>query len=175
MSNPDGSGYDRKKMKNLRRKRPSAWLKLTDNQTLPLVIDALIDAPPGKEFNKKELGDYSGVSRESIREHIDVLLEFGVLKEVSNSSPTRYRLNDSGKVTVELFELNSALNAVGSGGSKNVSEEKKQPLEFPVTGTEIVEKPEQNRKPDDLMDNSRSSSDEGSVFDSPPEVPANAD
>jgi len=106
-------------MKQLRRRNPSAWLELTDNQTLPLVIDALLDSPPGREFNKKELGDHAGVSRESVRTYVDTLLKFNVVEEVPDTNPRRYRLNDEGKVTRALFELQSALNAEGAAARED--------------------------------------------------------
>jgi len=120
-------------MKEIRREDPSGWLELTDNQTLPLVIDALMDAPPGKEYNKKELGDAAGLSRESIREYIDILLKFGIMTEVPDTNPPRYKLNDRGKVTVSLFELNSALNSVGSGEERDVSEKSDQTTDYNPT------------------------------------------
>lgn len=110
----DNSESDQRNAKQLRRENPSAWLKLTDNQTLPLVIDALLDSPPGREFNKKELGTHAGVSRESVRKYIDTLLEFNIVEEVADTEPQRYRLNDEGKATRTLFELQSALNAEGA-------------------------------------------------------------
>ena len=114
MSPTDDSDSTQTDMKQLRRENPSAWLELTDNQTLPLIIDALLDSPPGREFNKKELGDHAGVSRESVRRYVDTLLRFNIVEEVASTNPRRYRLNDDGKVTRVLFELQSALNAEGA-------------------------------------------------------------
>ena len=111
------------RMKRLHRENPSAWMELVDNQTLPLVIDALLESPPNREFNKTELGKHAGVSRESIRKHLDILLKFGIMEEVPDTSPTCYRLNDKGIVTKELFELKSALNQAGTSENKNISQE----------------------------------------------------
>ena len=119
MSPTNDSASDSADMKQLRRRNPSAWLELTDNQTLPLVIDALLDSPPGREFNKKELGDHAGVSRESVRTYVDTLLKFNVVEEVPDTNPRRYRLNDEGKVTRALFELQSALNAEGAAARED--------------------------------------------------------
>lgn len=115
-----GDPPESESIKSRRRANPSSWLELTDNQTLPLVVDALLDSPPGKEYNKTELANFAGVSRESVREHIETLLKFGIVEEVDDTTPTRYRLNDHGKATVSLFELNSALNSVASGEKENV-------------------------------------------------------
>lgn len=114
MTPANDSESDRTDVKQVRRENPSAWLELTDNQTLPLVVDALLDSPPGREFNKKELGDHAGVSRESVRKYVDTLLKFNIVEEVADTNPRRYRLNDEGKATRALFELQSALNAEGA-------------------------------------------------------------
>lgn len=116
-------------MKALRRENPSAWLEVTDNQTTPLIIDALLDSPPGREFNKKELGDHAGLSRESVRNHIDKLLKFGLIEEVPDTEPQRYRLNDNGIATSALFKFNSALNEAGSEDGRDVDEEAIQEAE----------------------------------------------
>jgi len=118
MTGGDSSDSDRRNATQSRRENPSAWLELTDNQTLPLVVDALLDSPPGREFNKKELGDHAGVSRESVRKYVDTLLKFNVVEEVADTNPQRYRLNDDGKATRALFELQSALNAEGATESR---------------------------------------------------------
>lgn len=114
MTLSNSSESDHADMKQRRRQNPSAWLELTGNQTLPLIIDALLDSPPGREFNKKELGDHAGVSRESVRKYVDTLVKFNIVKEVARTDPQRYRLNDDGKATRTLFELQSALNAEGA-------------------------------------------------------------
>lgn len=147
-----------------RRTEPSPWLELTGNQTLPKVVDALLDAPPGKEFNKKELGDFAGVSRESIRAYIDVLVGFGIMEEVPDSSPTRYRLNDRGKVTVELFELNSALNSVASGEAKIISQQDDHIFRLPI---DVGESSDIRQSHIDFqIDNSERSSEGGANLDS---------
>ncbi len=98
-------------MKKIRRNHPSGWLYLTKNDSVNYVLDALIDLPPGKEFNKTELADQVGISRESVRKHIELFLELGILEEVTGTSNQRYRLNIDGRVTNEVFAVNSAVNA----------------------------------------------------------------
>ena len=94
-------------------------IECPDRETAQCIIDALLDSPPGREFNKKELGDHAGVSRESIRTYVDTLLKFNVVEEVPDTNPQRYRLNDEGKVTRALFELQSALNAEGTAATQD--------------------------------------------------------
>jgi hypothetical protein len=43
--------------------------------------------------------------------YIDLLLELNIVEEVPNTTPQRYQAAES-DVVQELFELNSALNAV---------------------------------------------------------------
>lgn len=119
----DHTESELKKQKQFRRANPTAWLELTDSQTGPLIVDALLETPPGKEFNKTELGEHAGVSRESVRSHIETLVKFDILEEVPNTSPQRYRLDTQSVVVMELFELNSAMNEAASNGDTQVKSE----------------------------------------------------
>jgi hypothetical protein len=85
---------------------------LAKHDDVTIIIDALLGLPPRSEFDKTELAEHAGVSRQSVTNHIDLLLALDVLEEVPNTSPTRYRMPRSA-VVQELFELNSALNAAG--------------------------------------------------------------
>lgn len=108
----DDESTDRTSKAESRLEHPSGWLLLTKHDSVPIIIDALLCLPPRKEFNKTELADHAGVSRQSVTNHIDLLLDLDVLEAVPDSSPTRYRMPRS-SVVEELFELNSALNAAG--------------------------------------------------------------
>lgn len=99
---------------------PSGWMRLVRYETTRFLVDALLEAPPGMAFNKSELSRRTGMSRNSIQDHVDLLVDLGVVEELDDSGWAEYRLNDAGRVTVELFELNSAVNAVLSGRSKDV-------------------------------------------------------
>ncbi|QCC51209.1 helix-turn-helix domain-containing protein [Halapricum salinum] len=102
---------DDRDTKEARLQHPSGFLYLTQHESVPILIDALLDLPPGREFNKTELADHAGVTRQTVGAYIDVLIETGVLEEVPKTSPQRYRLAES-EVVEELFALNSALNAI---------------------------------------------------------------
>lgn len=117
---PETSDFDTKQS---RLDDPSGWLKLTRYESVRLIIDALLEAPPDYRFNKSELTRRSGLSREAIREHIPLLVELGVVREVDTEAWQEYELNSNGKVTKELFELNSALNSVLSGESKTIEQD----------------------------------------------------
>lgn len=96
--------------KQARVDNPSGLLRLTRQESLSILLDAVLDLPPGREFNKTEFADHAGVSRQTVGTHIDVLLETAVVEPVSETSPQRYRVADS-DVVEALFELNAAVNA----------------------------------------------------------------
>ena len=96
--------------KQLRLEHSTGWLLLAKHDSVCIIIDALLGLPPQSELNKTELAEHAGVSRQSVTDHIDLLLALDVLEAVPDTSPTRYRMPDSA-VVKELFELNSALNA----------------------------------------------------------------
>jgi len=83
---------------------------MTRHESVPILVDALLDLPPGREVTKTEFADHAGVTRQTVSTYVDLLLEVDVLEAVPNTSPQRYRLADS-EVVEELFALNSALNA----------------------------------------------------------------
>ncbi|WP_159902784.1 hypothetical protein [Salinirussus salinus] len=95
-----------------RLEHPSGLLYLLQHESVPILLDGLLDLPPGREFNKTELADHVGVTRQTVGSYTDLLLEVEVIEEVPNTSPQRYRLAESAVVD-ELFALNSALNAAG--------------------------------------------------------------
>ena len=97
--------------KQARLDHPSGFLHLTRHESVPIIVDALLDLPPRREVNKTELADHAGVTRQSVGTHVDLLLELDLLEVVPNTSPQRYRVADS-DVVQELLEFNSALNAV---------------------------------------------------------------
>ncbi|MFA1610224.1 hypothetical protein [Halobellus rubicundus] len=99
--------------KELRKEHPSGWLYLTQHDAVPILVDALLDLPPNREFNKTELAEHAGVTRQTVGNYTDLLIETELIERVPNTSPPRYRVADS-DVVRELFELNSALNNVAA-------------------------------------------------------------
>lgn len=97
-------------VKERRLDHPSGFLYLTRNESVPVLIDGLLDLPPGREFNKSEFAQHAGVSRHTVGNHIETLLDVDIVETVPGTSPQRYRLAES-DVVDELFEFNSALNA----------------------------------------------------------------
>ncbi|REA03908.1 hypothetical protein DEQ92_12255 [Haloferax sp. Atlit-6N] len=102
---------DRRDKKELRKEHPSGWLYLTQHDAIPILVDALLDLPPNREFNKTEFADHAGVTRQTVGNYTDLLIEVELIEEVPDTSPRRYRVTDS-NVVRELFGLNSALNSV---------------------------------------------------------------
>lgn len=98
--------------KQARLEHPSGVLYLMQHDSVPILLDALLDLPPGREFNKSEFAEHAGVTRQTVSNYIDLLLEVEIVEEVPNTSPQRYQLARS-PVVEELFALNSALNSVG--------------------------------------------------------------
>jgi Fic family protein len=101
-----------KDTKEARLENPSGVLHLFQHESVPILLDAVLTLPPGREFNKTEFAEHAGVTRQTVSNYIDLLLETEVVEEVPNTSPRRYRVARS-DVVQELFELNSALNAAG--------------------------------------------------------------
>lgn len=92
---------------------PSGWLALTRNDSVPYIVDALLDLPPHREFNQTELAAFAGVSRQSVSRHLDLLRSAGIVEPVENTSPRRYRFDEENEVSRALVRLDGAMNAVG--------------------------------------------------------------
>lgn len=97
--------------KEARFRHPSGILYLLGQESVPIILDALLDLPPGREFNKTEFADHAGLTRQTVATHLDRLLETDVVEPVPETSPQRYRVTES-PVVQELYEFNSAINAV---------------------------------------------------------------
>jgi DNA-binding transcriptional ArsR family regulator len=164
------SGFD---AKQARLDDPSGWIELTRYQTVRLLIDALLESSPNHQFNKSELERRTGMSRESIREHIPRLIELGIIEEVENGGWPEYRLNDDGKVTKELFELNSAVNSVLAGESKESQSTEDDSAKRPHIEQEFVnfnhtKLADVTDEPKDLPDNSQFGTSEDELVPSSP-------
>jgi len=103
---------EEKDTKEARLENPSGVLHLFQHESVPILIDTILTLPPGREFTKTEFAEHAGVTRQTVSNYIDLLLETEVVEEVPNTSPRRYQVANS-EVVQELFELNSALNVAG--------------------------------------------------------------
>ena len=100
--------------KTLRGENPSGWLVLTKNESVPYIVDALLDAPPHREFNQTELAEHAGVSRQSVSRYLGLLVDVGVVEPVGGTSRQRYRFNPESHVSEALIRLDGAMNAAGA-------------------------------------------------------------
>lgn len=110
-TSPDDEGLD---TQAARQAHPSGWLELTRHEGVPVIVDALLDLPPGREFNKTELAEFAGVTRQTVGKYADLLLAVEVIERVPETSPQRYRLAD-GEVVEAIFTLNAAVNDARDG------------------------------------------------------------
>lgn len=122
--------------KALRKEYPSGWMVLAKRPSVALMLDALLDAPPGWEFNQTEWGNRAGISRESVRKHLDLLLDVGVIEEIDTSPHPRYRVNEEGPVMQALHSLNGAVNSVGSGDERELVDRDVGPRVSPSSSVE---------------------------------------
>jgi DNA-binding transcriptional ArsR family regulator len=97
----------------LREQYPSGWLALTRHHSVPLIVDALLDRPPHREFNQSELAEAAGVSRQSVSRHLDLLLDVDVIEPVENTTPQRFRFDPESDVSRAILRLEGAMNAAG--------------------------------------------------------------
>ncbi len=109
-----GSETDSPQRKAVREKYPSGWLVLTRNESVQFVIDALLDLPPHREFNQSELAEMAGVSRQSVRRHLDLLRSVDIIESVEATNPQRYRFNPESDVSQAIMQVDGAMNAAGS-------------------------------------------------------------
>lgn len=92
---------------------PTGWQLLAGKQSRTKMINALLNMPPHREFNKSELANFADVSRKSVHTHLPILEELGIVKAVSNSSPQRYRFNTDSEIAELLIKLDGAANNAG--------------------------------------------------------------
>lgn len=98
--------------KEFRKTFPSGWMEVSRCETLVLLIDALLESNPTREFTAGELADKAGTTRKSVNNHIDSLVRLGVVKRLSDRSTDRYTLNEKSPITQKLFELNLTVEQV---------------------------------------------------------------
>jgi len=92
---------------------PTGWQILAGKQSRTEMINALLNMPPHREFNKSELADFADVSRKSVHTHLPVLEQLGIVEEVPESSPQRYRFNTDSEIAELLIKLDGAANNAG--------------------------------------------------------------
>lgn len=105
---------DRKReTRELRETYPSGLMALMKKESIAYILDALLDATPHREFNQSELARAAGVSRQTVNRHLDLLVGLGIMDEVADTSPTRYRFDPESDVSTALITLERAINTAG--------------------------------------------------------------
>lgn len=107
-------------VKQMRRDHPSGWLELAMTPARALLIDAILDSPPGHEFTTGTISKRAGISAQAVRNHIQTLVERGI---VNATGGREYKVADDSRVLMEIEELNSAVTAVRSGMAQDRVEE----------------------------------------------------
>lgn len=108
MSDTVDTRWDEKSMKRRRLEEPSGWVYLTQNDHAQLLVDALIDGYPDS-FNKTELADFAGVSRDTVHDHLNLLLELNVAEEAGRGRRTRYRFDPESDVSEAVVQVDAAV------------------------------------------------------------------
>jgi DNA-binding transcriptional ArsR family regulator len=102
--------WDQGEMAELRDENPSGWLYLAGNESTQQIIDALLDAGI-REFNKSELGDYAGLTRQTVANHIDKLVKLDVVEEIDRKKNNRYKFKPESQISQLIIEMNGAVIA----------------------------------------------------------------
>lgn len=106
---PNQSQTEQTEMATVRDEYPSGLRVLMQNESVGYMIDALMDMP-GTTFSKSRLAENAGVSRQSVHTHITLLVNLGIVKEVDNSDPVEYTLNDGDEIIRLLHRLEGVVN-----------------------------------------------------------------
>lgn len=117
----EDAAESREETRKMRLANSTGWLDLTSNQTLPFVVDALLDAPLQYEFTTGEIAQRAGVSPQSVRTYIGILTALGIVESLDDTTPQRYRFNPEGLVMQEIYNLNNAINQMRSEGPGRLS------------------------------------------------------
>jgi len=107
----------RDNQESLRERYPSGWLALTKHESIPRIVEALLDRPAHREFNQSELAAAAALSRQSVIRHLDLLLAGGILEPVENTTPQRYRFGPENDVSRAIIRLDGAMDAAGPKAS----------------------------------------------------------
>jgi DNA-binding transcriptional ArsR family regulator len=105
----DQTRVENRDMAELRDEYPSGLRVLMQNESVGYMIDALMDMP-GTQFNKSLLAEKAGVSRQSVHTHITLLVNLGIVREVPESDPVEYTLNDDDEIVRLLHRLEGVVN-----------------------------------------------------------------
>lgn len=89
---------------------PSGIGYLFQNDSVSDMVEALLECPPGRGFNKSELAAAAGVTRQTVARHVDLLLAADIIEEIPDTGPPRYRVAES-TVMADLQGLDEAIRS----------------------------------------------------------------
>lgn len=89
---------------------PSGIGYLFQNDSVSDMVEALLECPPGRGFNKSELAQAAGVTRQTVGRHVDLLLAADIIEEIPDTGPPRYRVAES-DVMAAVEDLDGAVRA----------------------------------------------------------------
>jgi hypothetical protein len=113
-----------------REEYPQGLLYFTRYDSVPIMVDALFGSPTSREFTKGELADKAGLSPKSVGNHIDVLHELGIIRNIEDTG--RFSLNLNGAITWKLRQLDGLIRQAQGDDS------------FPTKENDTVETRQQN-------------------------------
>lgn len=61
----------------------------------------------------------AGVSRQSVRRHLNLLRTSEIIKPVEETSPQRYRFNPESDVSQAIMRVDGAMNGAGPHGTED--------------------------------------------------------
>ena len=90
-----------------REERPQGLLYFTKFDSVPILVDALFDAPTSREFTQSELATKADVSSRSVSNRLGILLNLGIIRQVEDTD--RFSLNLDSEITWRLRELDGLI------------------------------------------------------------------
>lgn len=112
---PDGGQPNDDRNLHSREERPQGLLYFTRYNSVPVMVDALFDAPTSREFSQSELAEKADLSQRTVSNRINILFDLGIIKEVPDTA--RFTLNLDGGITWKLRELDGLIKKAQADGS----------------------------------------------------------
>lgn len=108
-------GPSLQEIKQMRREAPSGWLELSMYESRALLVDAILDTPPSYQFTHSDIAQRAGITDESVRNHIEVLVDLGLVESIGEGKIHEYSVNEDSRVLFEIESLNDSVTEVRSG------------------------------------------------------------
>ena len=96
-------------VREVRRRNPTGWLDITDDEDIRFVLDALLDSQPEREESLRNLAKRSGVHEEEILGVAEYLEDLGVL-ELTGDENYKIKSSKNSGILRSLHNLNASIN-----------------------------------------------------------------